>query len=510
MVYHTQNRSAVRSQKELAYLLSKSHVNHLTTDTIAALATAPGKSGICVVRVSGPNSGTVAKQILDFDPTPRTAHLSRFKDENGNIIDEGIALFFKGPASFTGEDVLELQGHGGPSVQKLLLERVLNLDVRLANPGEFSERAFLNNKIDLVQAEAIADLIDANSAQAARSAIRTLSGEFSNKVNHLVAELTKIRVNIEAAIDFSDEDIDIITESRVREGLREITQTLSLALSQANQGMLLKEGMHVVIAGEPNAGKSSLLNALLGSESAIVTSIAGTTRDLLSERLQIEGMPVHITDTAGLRRSDDVVEQEGIRRAGEAVRQSDKILLVIDSTAVEITLQQSVKTDEVSNDHDLSLSLIPQLLLDEPGLFAKTLVVFNKADLTPEASIGAGTVRMPTLLREQEGVPAKLDTITLSAKLNEGIDGLREALKEAIGFNSMVEGAFVARERHLLSLKAARKLIASAEQCFVDAMPFELAAEDLRLAQHELGKITGQISSDDLLGEIFSNFCVGK
>jgi tRNA modification GTPase len=490
-------------------------VNHLTSDTIAALATAPGKSGICVVRVSGPHSGTVAKQILDFDPTPRTAHLSKFKDENGDTIDEGIALFFSGPASFTGEDVLELQGHGGPSVQKLLLERVLGLGVRLANPGEFSERAFLNNKIDLVQAEAIADLIDANSAQAARSAIRTLSGEFSKKVNHLVAELTKIRVNIEAAIDFSDEDIDIITESRVREGLREITQTLSLALSQANQGMLLKEGMHVVIAGEPNAGKSSLLNALLGSESAIVTSIAGTTRDLLSESLQIEGMPVHITDTAGLRLSEDVVEQEGIRRAGEAVRQSDKILLVIDNTAVKTTIQQPVEIDEVGidetdKDHELSLSVIPQLLLDEPSLFAKTLVVFNKADLTPDARIGAGSVRVPNLLRAQEGVPATLDTITLSAKLNEGIEGLREALKNAIGFNSMVEGAFVARERHLLSLKAARKLIASAEQCFVDAMPFELAAEDLRLAQNELGRITGQISSDDLLGEIFSNFCVGK
>ena len=339
--------------------------------------------------------------------------------------------------------------------------------------------------------------------------------EFSKKVNHLVAELTKIRVNIEAAIDFSDEDIDIITESRVREGLREITQTLSLALSQANQGMLLKEGMHVVIAGEPNAGKSSLLNALLGSESAIVTSIAGTTRDLLSESLQIEGMPVHITDTAGLRLSEDVVEQEGIRRAGEAVRQSDKILLVIDNTAVKTTIQQPVEIDEVGidetdKDHELSLSVIPQLLLDEPGLFAKTLVVFNKADLTPDARIGAGSVRVPNLLRAQEGVPATLDTITLSAKLNEGIEGLREALKNAIGFNSMVEGAFVARERHLLSLKAARKLIASAEQCFVDSMPFELAAEDLRLAQNELGRITGQISSDDLLGEIFSNFCVGK
>ena len=286
-------------------------------DPIIAIATAPGRGAVGIVRVSGPDLKYWAEAFCGKSLQSRQAHYLPFKDGHGEPIDQGLALFFPGPHSYTGEDVLELQGHGGPSVQKLLLERVLNLNVRLANPGEFSERAFLNNKIDLVQAEAIADLIDANSAQAARSAIRTLSGEFSNKVNHLVAELTKIRVNIEAAIDFSDEDIDIITESRVREGLREITQTLSLALSQANQGMLLKEGMHVVIAGEPNAGKSSLLNALLGSESAIVTSIAGTTRDLLSERLQIEGMPVHITDTAGLRLSDDVVEQEGIRRAGE-------------------------------------------------------------------------------------------------------------------------------------------------------------------------------------------------
>ena len=481
-------------------------MNALTTDTIAALATAPGKSGICVVRVSGPGAASIAKSILAFAPTPRTAHLSKFKDANDDIIDEGIALFFKGPASFTGEDVLELQGHGGLSVQKLILDRVLNLGARLANPGEFSERAFLNNKIDLVQAEAIADLIDANSAQAARSALRTLSGEFSNKVNHLVAELTKIRVNIEAAIDFSDEDIDIITESRVKEGLREISESLTLALSQANKGMLLKEGMQVVIAGEPNAGKSSLLNALLGNDSAIVTSIAGTTRDLLSEQLQIEGMPVHITDTAGLRLSEDVVEQEGIRRAAEAVRKSDKVILVIDSSA-------SALYKETLSEHslqELSLSLIPNLLLDEPTLFAKTLVVFNKADLTPDAVVGRGTLTVPASLQTADGVPDKLDTITLSAKLNDGIDGLREALKESIGFNSMIEGAFVARERHLIALRTASTLIKSAERCLVDGVPFELAAEDLRLAQNELGKITGQITSDDLLGEIFSNFCVGK
>jgi tRNA modification GTPase len=481
-------------------------VNALTTDTIAALATAPGKSGICVVRVSGPGAASIAMSILAFAPTPRTAHLSKFKDANDDIIDEGIALFFKGPASFTGEDVLELQGHGGLSVQKLILDRVLNLGARLANPGEFSERAFLNNKIDLVQAEAIADLIDANSAQAARSALRTLSGEFSNKVNHLVAELTKIRVNIEAAIDFSDEDIDIITESRVKEGLREISESLTLALSQANKGMLLKEGMQVVIAGEPNAGKSSLLNALLGNDSAIVTSIAGTTRDLLSEQLQIEGMPVHITDTAGLRLSEDVVEQEGIRRAADAVRKSDKVILVIDSSA-------SALYKETLSEHslqELSLSLVPNLLLDEPTLFAKTLVVFNKADLTPGAVVGRGTLKVPSSLQTVDGVPDTLDTITLSAKLNDGIDGLRDALKESIGFNSMIEGAFVARERHLIALRTASTLIKSAERCLVDGVPFELAAEDLRLAQNELGKITGQITSDDLLGEIFSNFCVGK
>ena len=481
-------------------------MNALTTDTIAALATAPGKSGICVVRVSGPQAASIATSILAFTPTPRTAHLSQFKDACDDTIDEGIALFFKGPASFTGEDVLELQGHGGLSVQKLILDRVLSLGARLANPGEFSERAFLNNKIDLVQAEAIADLIDANSAQAARSALRTLSGEFSNKVNHLVAGLTKIRVNIEAAIDFSDEDIDIITESRVKEGLREISESLALALSQANKGMLLKEGMQVVIAGEPNAGKSSLLNALSGNDSAIVTSIAGTTRDLLSEQLQIDGMPVHITDTAGLRLSEDVVEQEGIRRAADAVRKSDKVLLVIDSS---VSASQNLSED-ANGLHELPLSLVPKLLLDEPALFAKTLVIFNKADLTPGATLGRGALTVPASLRARDGVPAKLESITLSAKLNDGIDALRDALKESIGFNSMIEGAFVARERHLIALRAARKLIASAEQCLVDGVPFELAAEDLRLAQNELGRITGQITSDDLLGEIFSTFCVGK
>jgi tRNA modification GTPase len=288
--------------------------------------------------------------------------------------------------------------------------------------------------------------------------------------------------------------------------LREISESRALALSQANKGMLLKEGMQVVIAGEPNAGKSSLLNALSGNDSAIVTSIAGTTRDLLSEQLQIDGMPVHITDTAGLRLSEDVVEQEGIRRAADAVRKSDKVLLVIDSS---VSASQNLSED-ANGLHELPLSLVPKLLLDEPALFAKTLVIFNKADLTPGATLGRGALTVPASLRARDGVPAKLESITLSAKLNDGIDALRDALKESIGFNSMIEGAFVARERHLIALRAARELIASAEQCLVDGVPFELAAEDLRLAQNELGRITGQITSDDLLGEIFSTFCVGK
>lgn len=467
------------------------------SDTIAALATAPGKSGVCVVRVSGPDAHKIAVAVLGFSPTPRTAHLSAFKDSEGLTLDKGIALYFKTPASFTGEDVLELQGHGGPTVQKLLLNATLAQGARLAYPGEFSERAFLNNKIDLAQAEAIADLIDANSEQAAKSAMRTLSGEFSNKVNGLVAELTKARVNIEAAIDFSDEDIDIITESRVVNSLGEIREQLALSLTQANQGVLLKEGMQVVIAGKPNAGKSSLLNALSGADSAIVTPIAGTTRDLLSEQLQIDGLLVHITDTAGLRESDDVVEQEGVRRANDAVRKADKILLVIDSSDIGFSSRP------------LSAEHLPELLRNEPALLSKTLVVFNKADLLDSPVFGISHVDFGPAGDETKPL-VRLATVTLSAREKVGLDALRDSLKEAIGFNSLIEGAFVARERHLIALRAADDLVASAQTAIVQGQPFELPAEDLRLAQNELGKITGQVSSDDLLGEIFSNFCVGK
>lgn len=479
-------------------------MNTIEKDTIAALATAPGKSGVCVVRISGPLAKTLATTLLGYEPKPRYAHFGNFTAADGQLLDQGLGLFFQGPASFTGEDVFEIQGHGGTSVQSLLLARALELGARLARPGEFTERAFLNNKIDLVQAEAIADLIDASSTQAAQSALRTLSGEFSTLVHQLVSELTSTRVNIEAAIDFSDEDIDVITDTKVHESLDQLSRQLEATLQQANQGALLKEGMHVVIAGKPNAGKSSLLNALSGNNTAIVTDIAGTTRDLLSEQLQIDGMPIHITDTAGLRASDDVVEQEGVRRASQAMQESDRILLVIDAA--------------LARPAGLTLSLddIPTLLQEQPELLSKTLVVWNKADLLTHAALGHLSCALPQELLPKDSDALNcsntkaLETVVLSAKNQEGLESLREILKRAIGFNASIEGAFVARERHLVALRCAATLVRAAQKALSDGQPFELAAEDLRLAQQELGRITGEVSSDDLLGEIFSNFCVGK
>lgn len=470
----------------------------LESDTIAALATAPGKSGVCVVRISGPLAKDIATSLLGYEPKPRYAHYGNFTAANGQLLDQGLGLFFAGPASFTGEDVFEIQGHGGTSVQNLLLSRALELGARLARPGEFSERAFLNDKIDLVQAEAIADLIDASSTQAAQSALRTLSGEFSNLVHQLVSELTKTRVNIEAAIDFSDEDIDVISDTRVHDSLEQLSLQLATTLQQANQGSLLKEGMQVVIAGKPNAGKSSLLNALSGSDTAIVTDIAGTTRDLLSERLQIDGMPIHITDTAGLRESDDVVEQEGVKRASAAMKASDRILLVIDAA--------QPRPEGLT----LCLDDIPTLLQEQPKLLGKTLVVWNKADLLDDTNFGHLSCALPKELFSQASKTQAAESVVLSAKNQDGLDALRDILKRVIGFNASVEGAFVARERHLVALRCAASLVHSAQRALIDGQPFELAAEDLRLAQQELGRITGEVSSDDLLGEIFSNFCVGK
>lgn len=461
------------------------------TDTICAIATAPGRSGVGIIRVSGPHSLTISEQVLGFTPRARHAHFCNFLDSAGQTIDQGIALFFNAPNSFTGEDVLELQGHGGMYVLKELLERVIQLGARLASPGEFSERAFLNNKIDLVQAEAIADLIESTSKQAAKSALRTLQGEFSKKIGKLQQQLIEARVHIEATIDFSDEDIDFVSDNKVKESLHGILESISSTLTQAKQGALLKEGINVVIAGKPNAGKSSLLNALSGQDSAIVTDIPGTTRDLLSEEINIDGLPVHIIDTAGIRVSGDVVEQEGLRRAQLAMEQADLLLLIVD------------KSD---NEQDVEKLLAPLVLLTdksikELGFLKNTAIIFNKIDLIKSGKASQSSI---------EYLDHVIPSINLSAKKNIGIDLLQNYIKEAIGFNATEEGAFIARQRHLFALTSAKELLVSALEHLETRSSLELIAEDLRFAQQQLGAITGEFSSDDLLGEIFSNFCVGK
>lgn len=460
-------------------------------DTICAIATASGRGGIGIVRISGSLSRQLCLGILGFEPEPRLATTADFLSNDKQIIDNGIAIFYQGPNSFTGEDILELQGHGGSQILNAVLERVLEFDVRQAHPGEFSERAFLNNKIDLVQAEAIADLIDASSKQAARSAMRTLRGEFSKRISSLQEQLTAARVNVEAAIDFSDEDIEFINDSGVVKAVDEIIVALDRVFAQARQGVIMGQGLHVVIAGKPNAGKSSLMNALSGEESAIVTDIPGTTRDVLRVDINLNGMPVHIVDTAGLRASKDLVEQEGIKRAIQAIEKADLILLVADGTEqvedvnsllaplIELTSEQSLTTSSKQN----------------------ITIVFNKIDLLEE--IAEENYSLPDT---EKNYPL----LRLSAKTGQGIDQLQAHLCEVAGYQPSAEGDFVARQRHLKSLDSARKCLNKAASNLSEHSPLELVAEDLRLAQRALGAITGEFSSDDLLGEIFSSFCIGK
>jgi tRNA modification GTPase len=454
----------------------------LATDTIAAIATPPGRGGVGIVRVSGPLVRAIAAAITGAQLTPRHARYGPFleyRDGGTQPLDHGIALLFNAPHSFTGEDVLELQGHGGPVILDCLLREVLRLGARLAHPGEFSERAFLNDKIDLAQAEAIADLIDSVSEQAARSAVRSLEGEFSAKIHALVEGLTRLRMYVEAAIDFPEEEIDFLADPKVHDDLLALMRELEAVQNSARQGSLLREGMTVVIAGRPNAGKSSLLNALAGRERAIVTPIAGTTRDVLREHIQIDGMPLHIIDTAGLRDSPDEVEREGIRRAWQEIERADHILLVVDS-------QQEPSIDPAQ----LWPATVPIPLADKP-----ITIVRNKADLSTLA-IGL-----------QPGAPA---VIALSAKSGAGIDLLRGHLKESIGYQDNAEGLILARRRHLDALQRARAYLAAGQSQLEIAGAGELLAEDLRLAQQTLGEITGAVSADELLGRIFSSFCIGK
>lgn len=449
-------------------------------DTIVAQATPIGRGGIGILRVSGPLAAEVAQQVLGKCPKVRMADYLPFKDADGSVLDQGIALYFKAPHSFTGEDVLELQGHGGQVVLDLLLQRIVQIDgVRLARPGEFSEQAFLNDKLDLAQAEAIADLIDASSAQAARSALKSLQGEFSRKINQLVDAVIYLRTYVEAAIDFPDEEIDFLADGKIEGQLRDIIAQLDSVSAEARQGSILREGMKVVIAGRPNAGKSSLLNALAGREAAIVTDIAGTTRDVLREHIHIDGMPLHIIDTAGLRDATDEVERIGISRAWDEIEQADRILLMQDST------------DNSQDWAQVRSEFLTKLPKDIP-----LTVVRNKADLSGEREG----------ISEQDGY----SVICLSAKTRQGIDLLREHLKQSMGYQTGTEGGFLARRRHLEALQQASAHLHAGLIQLVEFHAGELLAEELRIVQTHLGEITGQFTSDDLLGHIFSSFCIGK
>lgn len=441
-------------------------------ETICAIASAIGQSGIGIVRVSGPLAKSISKKILQADLKPRYAYYGDFYDQN-NVIDKGVALFFPGPNSYTGEDVVEFQGHGGTSVLRKILEITMSLGVRHAEPGEFSKRAFLNGKIDLIQAEAIQDLIQSNSEESALSAVRSLTGEFSIKINQVLSELISLRVFIEATIDFSDEEIDFIESHEVSNKLHTLKESLLDIQQTATQGAILRDGIHVAIAGKPNAGKSSLLNKLTKESSAIVTDIAGTTRDVLKETIHIDGMPIHIIDTAGLHDSEDVVEQEGIRRAHNEINNADIILLVFDS-----------------RDSKANLSILPDSVKNKPKILVR-----NKIDLAGNKS----SVKKVGNITE----------ISISAKNGDGIDTVRESLSEFAGLNSGIEGVFVARKRHLDAIEETLEFINSASSQ-LNSGSSELVAEDLRQAGMKLGQITGEFSSDDLLGEIFSSFCIGK
>ena len=439
-------------------------------DTIAAIATAQGRGGVGVVRISGKGIAAIAVAVLGQLPAPRHATLGNFLDENDQVIDQGIALYFPAPHSYTGEDVLELQGHGGSAVLHLLLQRCLSLGIRLAEPGEFTQRAFLNDKLDLAQAESVADLIDATTSEAARSAMRSLQGEFSAAIHVLVDQLVRLRMLVEAMLDFPEEDIDV-ADTRLRDSMLQNIQTkLQQTLEHAKQGSLLREGAHIALVGRPNVGKSSLLNRLSGEEVALVSDVPGTTRDVIRQAIQIRGVPLHIMDTAGLRVSQDEVENLGMARTHQTVQRADLILMLLDAaggcSAEELEIISGFPAD------------IPRLL------------VYNKADL----------------LHEKMAVPGD-EGICISAKTGAGIEVLRDRMLKLIGWRNQESGTFIARERHLHALNLAQSHLTLASVLLTQP---ELFAEELRLTQQALNSITGKFSADDLLGEIFSRFCIGK
>ncbi|MEE8527843.1 MAG: tRNA uridine-5-carboxymethylaminomethyl(34) synthesis GTPase MnmE [Gammaproteobacteria bacterium] len=442
-------------------------------DTIAAVATPAGRGGVAIIRVSGREVRDIAEAVLGFLPEPRHAGHVKFLDENRSTLDDGIALFFPAPNSFTGEDVLELHGHGGSVIADMLLARVLSLGARHANPGEFSQRAFINDKLDLAQAEAIADLIDSGSQQAAKAAMRSLQGEFSALITELAEAITSLRTHVEAAIDFPDEEIDFLADETIATNLGHILRRIGELKRNAQQGCLLQEGINVVIAGKPNAGKSSLLNRLAGYEAAIVTTVPGTTRDVLKERITIDGLPLHVLDTAGLREVDNIVEQEGVRRARSAIESADRVLLVVDST------EESKGPDDTTDFGEVPVTEIR-----------------NKIDLSGDHP-GAEDDADPPVIR-------------LSAKTGEGIEVLRQHLKDCVGYQAVDSGLLSARRRHLDALDKAAAHMREADKQLREFKAGELVAEELRLAHQALMEITGEFTTEDLLGRIFSTFCIGK
>ncbi|ABV34614.1 tRNA modification GTPase TrmE [Shewanella sediminis HAW-EB3] len=453
----------------------------MTTDTIVAQATAPGRGGVGIIRISGDQASEVAMALLGHIPKTRYADYCDFKDGEGEVIDQGIALYFQGPNSFTGEDVLELQGHGGQIVLDMLIKRVMEVEgIRIAKPGEFSEQAFMNDKLDLTQAEAIADLIDATSEQAAKSALNSLQGEFSTQVHELVDRVTNLRLYVEAAIDFPDEEVDFLSDGKIAGSLYRIITKLDSVQASAKQGAIIREGMKVVIAGRPNAGKSSLLNALAGKESAIVTEIAGTTRDVLREHIHLDGMPLHIIDTAGLRDTADTVEQIGIERAWAEIETADQVLFMVDGT-----------TTDAVDPHEIWPDFIDRL----PEKLGIT-VVRNKADITGEA----------LTVTQDHGH----NVFRISAKTGLGVEELQQHLKSLMGYQSNLEGGFIARRRHLEALELATSHLMIGKEQLEVYQAGELLAEELRMTQMALSEITGKFTSDDLLGKIFSSFCIGK
>jgi tRNA modification GTPase len=465
------------------------------TTTIAAQATAPGRGGVGIIRVSGPEAKNVAEAILGKVPEIRKAEYLPFYDNylvnERQVLDQGIAIYFKGPNSFTGEDIIEFQGHGGPVILDMLLKAILTIpNVKMAKPGEFSEQAFLNDKLDLTQAEAIADLINSSSEQAARSALHSLQGNFSKLVHEMVESVIHLRMYVEAAIDFPEEEIDFLADKKVVNDLKAIISRVEAVRKQAQQGCIIREGMRVVIAGRPNAGKSSLLNALSGKQSAIVTDIAGTTRDVLAEQIHIDGMPLHIIDTAGLRDSNDVVEQIGIERAWQEINQADRVLLMVDASQ-----DHSVLEDE----QDIK-SFYPEFFAKLPENIGLTLIR-NKADVNDSKT---GFSEFTDRNNKQHSI------ITLSAKTGDGVNSLKEHLKTIMGYQGSTEGGFMARRRHLVALENTHEHLMTGLEQLESYVAGEILAEELRICQQELDQITGEFTSDDLLGKIFSSFCIGK